>query len=148
LRQLNQYSDTESRDMWEYRLNLNAAELSRLLDHVWALQDIESRYFFLDANCAYQLLALIQVARPRTPLLQSLRLTQSPVNAVRALQAGGWVQQRHYRPSIRSKLNWQAEHATPAERALAAGVKRSPDTADGEAFQALSQQRRFQVANM
>src|SRR5699024_947788 len=105
---------------------LNTAELSRLLDHVWALQGIESRYFFLDANCAYQLLALIQVARPQTPLLQSLRLTQSPVNAVRALQAGGWVQQRHYRPSIRTKLDWQAQHVTPAERALAVRVKQAP----------------------
>src|SRR5699024_8375783 len=111
-------------------------------------QDIESRYFFLDANCAYQLLALIRVARPQAPLLQSLRLTQSPVNAVRALQDGGWVKQRRYRPGIRTKLNWQARHVTPAERALAVRVKQAPDTADGEAFQALSQQRRFQVANL
>jgi hypothetical protein len=50
-------------------LDLTPVEIDRLLRHAWELQGIYARYFFFDENCSFNLLYLLDVARP------SLRLT-------------------------------------------------------------------------
>lgn len=146
--QLNQYIDIHSRDVWEYRLNLSPVEISRLLDHIWALRGIDFRYFFLDDNCSYQLLSLLQVARPETPLLEELAFAAIPVNAVRKLKAKGFVVDRGYRPSIKSKLYWQAQHLPAAQQELAKRLAFAPAVAKQDAFASLDRQQRFRIANL
>ena len=45
-----EYIDTESRDLWEYELNLTPEERLRLLLHLWELRGAWARYYFFDEN--------------------------------------------------------------------------------------------------
>jgi len=67
-----EYGDFENRDIWEYRLQLTAAQTERLLMHVWELKESYFDYFFFTENCAYQLLPLLEVANPELHLTDRL----------------------------------------------------------------------------
>ncbi len=110
-----EYARIENRDLWEYPLQLTAAELEMLLAHVWELRDVAFDYYFLDENCSLQLLALLQVARPEAVLTEAFSGWVLPVDTIRQLQAQpGLLGQRVYRPALQSELAQQLA-ALPAE---------------------------------
>ena len=59
--QRHDYGDEQLRDLWVYRLNLSAEEVSLLVDHTWELQDARNTYYFLTRNCAYEFATLLSV---------------------------------------------------------------------------------------
>ena len=59
-----EYSNLESRDLWEYRLDLSSRTADRVLRHVWELGEAHFDYYFLTENCSYQLLPLFDAADP------------------------------------------------------------------------------------
>jgi hypothetical protein len=77
---VSQYSDIEDRDLWEYQLNLTAAEVRRLLEHLWELRGAASDYYYLNRNCSYQLQVLLEAARPGLNLHSGFRLWTIPVS--------------------------------------------------------------------
>ena len=101
---LKEYSDTEQRDIWEYELNLSEAEVRRMLLHVWELSQSYSWYYFFDENCSYNMLWLIEIARPSVHLREKFFYQVLPINTVFALEEAGLVAQKYYRPSKRKKL--------------------------------------------
>lgn len=116
-----EYGNFESRDLWEYRLDLTPAEIDRMMQHIWELDATHFDYYFLDENCSYHLLALLEVARPSLALLKQFPLYTIPMDTVRAvLDAPGLVTQRHYRPSLASRMRAIRGQLTPAEARLAA----------------------------
>lgn len=102
---IQEYTHLENRDMWEYRLNLSAVEIDRLLRHVWELRDINFDYFFFDENCSYRLLELLEVARPGVDLTSSFAYAAMPVDTVRAVAEAAMVDGISYRPSKRLELD-------------------------------------------
>ena len=90
---LAEYSHTEERDLWIYKLNLSQAETTDLLLHVWEIEMNQSylAYFFLDENCAYQLLSILQVVRPNTELTSGFGAYALPVTAIQFLEANGFL---------------------------------------------------------
>lgn len=81
-----EYAWIEHRDLWEYPLNLTELELTRLLEHLWELKLVPFRYFFFNQNCSWQLLALLEIARPGAELTPGFGLYAIPVDTVRRLQ--------------------------------------------------------------
>ena len=67
---LHEYRDMEERDVWEYPLVLNPEEVNMMVLHSIELQSIASKYFFLDENCALNLLFIIEAGRPSLKLLE------------------------------------------------------------------------------
>jgi hypothetical protein len=106
-----EYSDLENRDIWEYRLALTPEELDRVLMHSWELGSFQFRYYFLDENCSYQLLALLQVARPDLELTGSFRWWAAPSDTVRAITA---------RPDLVEAVVYRPANATVIRRRLMA----------------------------
>lgn len=101
-----EYSDTESRDIWEYQLNINPEQIRRLLAHVWELRGIYSDYYFFDENCSYFVLTLLDVARPDLDLSSKLHGWVIPSDTLRLVaQHPNLVQQVVYRPSAGTKLS-------------------------------------------
>jgi len=98
------YNDLERRDVWEYRLNLDREESRRMFRHVWALRDIYSDYYFFDENCSYNLLFLLEAARPGLSLVEECRPWVIPVDTVRIVEAGGLVARTDYRPSKATRI--------------------------------------------
>ena len=107
---VHEYSDTESRDLWEYQLSLNAEQISRMLNHTWELASTSFPYYFFDKNCSYQLLALLEVANPDWHLTDQFFYWVIPSDTVRALKKiDGAIVDAHMRPSLYRQLKQRLE---------------------------------------
>jgi hypothetical protein len=80
-----QYNNMESRDLWEYTLRLSPAEVDRMVRHLWELGHTSMAYYFLNKNCSYQLLPVLEVADPSLHLSDRFRFKTVPVDTLRAV---------------------------------------------------------------
>ena len=113
---VNEYSNIENRDMWEHPLSLSDEEVHRVLWHLWELQGVYFTYWFFDENCAYQLLALLSVARDDLNLTQAFSVKTLPVDALKALdQAGLLAQAPVFRASFATRLDTMARQLNTEE---------------------------------
>jgi hypothetical protein len=122
---LQEYNDVSDRDIWEYRLNLTEAEMRRMVLHIYELEDIHSDYYFFDENCSYNLLFLLDVARPGVGLTDDKGLWVIPLDTIRAIEEAGLVDEVGFRPAKSTKIEHLAAQLEPEEqdraRALANG---------------------------
>ena len=112
------YNDTEQRDMWEYPLNFSKEEVRRMFLHLWELKDIYSYYYFFDENCSYNLLFLLESARPSLQLTDGFQLWAIPVDTLRAVIDNGLVNNIEYRPSMATRIRHIASLLNENERKL------------------------------
>jgi hypothetical protein len=145
---LREYSRLENRDLWEYRLNLDAVEIDRLLAHIWELRDINFAYFFFDENCSLRLLELLDVARPGHDLAAQFPNYAIPIDTVRAVLDAGMVAGVDYRPANRTVLESELESFDATERGLARRLADDVAVGAGTAFRSLPPARQRAVAGM
>ncbi|MDP3022608.1 MAG: DUF4105 domain-containing protein [Sulfuricurvum sp.] len=119
---LKEYRDSESRDVWEYDLNLTHDEVMAMVRHIWELQRINSWYFFFDENCSYHMLWLAEIARPSVRLREHFTYHVIPPQTVRAFEDEGLVVTKHFRPSKRTKLLAYEKQLTAASIQEAKGL--------------------------
>lgn len=119
-----EYSDMESRDVWEYQLNLSTAETRQLLRHAWEIGATRFDYWFFDENCSYMMLRLLDVARPGLRLSQQFFWTAIPVDTVKGVVAAtpGLVTGIHFRASAGTELAHRAGRLAPAQLEAAIAV--------------------------
>ncbi len=101
---LKEYRDSEQRDIWEYDLDLSQAETVRMFRHIWELNGTNSYYYFFTENCSYNMLWLIEAARPTLHLREQFFYDVIPLETVHVVKGAGIVTDEHYRPSKRTKL--------------------------------------------
>lgn len=102
---IKEYNGLENRDMWEYKLNLTGQEVKALVLHAWELKDIYSYYYFFDENCSYNLLFLVEAARPGAALTEMLPGWVIPMDTIKAAQrASVYSKETVYRPSRASQI--------------------------------------------
>ena len=126
---LKEYSHMESRDIWEYGLDLTPEEVRRMALHIWELRDIRSDYYFFDENCSYALLFLIEAARPETRLADGFRYWVLPTDTIRALRREGLINSVAYRPSKAARIAHLESLADGAEGILSVAL----DVGSGDA---------------
>lgn len=143
---IQEYSNLENRDIWEYTLKLQPEEISRLIDHLWELQNINFDYYFFDENCSFRLLELVEVARPGEKLIDGFRLTEEPVNTIRGLYQHQLITERVYRPSKASELQADINALSPHERRMARALLDHPEVASSADFQASPPPQRHLMA--
>jgi hypothetical protein len=123
---LEQYSDVDHRDIWEYRLNLTAPEIRRMLLHVRELESIASDYYFFQENCSYLLYFLLEAARPSLELSDRFHWWLIPLDSIRAIEEQGLITGASYRPSRTTKIRFLAsnlsEQGQTAALAMADGM--------------------------
>ncbi|MDX2019529.1 MAG: DUF4105 domain-containing protein [Deltaproteobacteria bacterium] len=102
---IQEYSNMESRDLWEYELSLTPAQSERLVQHTWETRSTHFDYYFFTENCSYFLLGLLEAADPRLHLVDEFWGTTIPANTVRAvLNVPGLVRSNAPRPSLRATM--------------------------------------------
>lgn len=111
-KKVQEYGQLEFRDIWEYKLNLNEDEVQKLILHIWELKDIASDYFFFDENCSYNLLFLIEAARPGLLLTDGFELSAIPVETIRKLKVNNLLGEMTYRPSKATKIRYLSSALT------------------------------------
>lgn len=112
-RKVREYNDIESRDIWEYPINLSEQEVNRILLHLWEMELAEFDYYFIDENCSYQLLALLELARDDLQLTDAFPLHAIPSDTVTALKDAGLLSAPKYRESFGTRLQHQADEIAP-----------------------------------
>jgi Domain of unknown function (DUF4105) len=100
-----EYSHLESRDVWEYQLNLSQAEVEQFVRHTWEIKDSYLDYYFFDENCSYQLLTLLDAASERLNLTDNFTLSAIPADTVRIVEQSGLVDKAVFRPSTLSIMS-------------------------------------------
>lgn len=114
-----EYNDFESRDIWDYELNLTPGQLSWVIAHLWELKQARFPYYYLSHNCSYHILALIDLASPDWQLINRLKPYVLPVDTIRVLaETPGLVKTIHYRPSKRKVLEARLERLSADEQTL------------------------------
>lgn len=138
-----EYSDLENRDIWEYELNLTPEELDRVLMHAWELGSAYFQYFFFDENCSYQLLGLLQVARPELDMTSQFRWWAIPSDTVRAItkHPDHLVKRAVYRPANATVLGHKLSVMSEQERGLARDLSARRITVNDPAFGTLPESR-------
>lgn len=142
---LQEYGAIENRDIWEYRLDLNAEEIDRMLDHAWELRDISFDYYFFRQNCSFRLLELIDLARPGLNLADQFPLTAIPADTVKAFANAGIVSHIDYRASLGSRLNHTIDAIEPDQRHWIDKVEQSPDVTENAQFTMLDATHQAQI---
>ena len=117
--QVRAYGALENRDIYEYLLGLSAEETRFLLLHVRELQRATFDYYFIDENCSFQLLALLETAHPSLDLTKNMQFAAVPVDTIRILTAvPGLLQGVHYRPSTRTVLQKRVEKFSEVQKEM------------------------------
>jgi hypothetical protein len=132
------YGDIENRDIWEYRLNLDREEIAQLLRHAWEMRSAWFDYYFLDKNCSYHMLSLLETARPGLRLTGRFSGWTIPSETVRAVAEAGLVQEVSYRPARNTVLQQRMRLVTAGEQELATRISREGGAAAATSLDALS----------
>ena len=98
---VNEYNNSEARDLWEYPLTLRKESIDMLLAHLWELESTNHfDYYFLDENCSWQILRLLEVANPELNLSSLSPTYVIPSETVRILKEANILNEPIYRPSL------------------------------------------------
>jgi hypothetical protein len=146
---LQEYSDIDHRDIWEYPLDLTKEEIKQLLAHVFEMDRIYSDYYFFDENCSYNLLFLLDGARPSLHLTDQLPLWVIPLDTIRAAQKSGVTLEPIYRPSRATKIKHLASFLPPPSQKAAremAGGQMDPELFSAPATDPERSRRVFDLA--
>lgn len=133
-----EYAQGEQRDLWEYDLTLTPEEVNRLVTHLWELNLYAADYYFFRRNCSYELLTLIEFARPGLDLTSTLPPYVIPTETLRRVtQTPALTGNLRYRASTASRILQRRHAMTPAENALLGRMLRERSLAPLEEIEAL-----------
>jgi hypothetical protein len=122
-----EYNDYESRDLWEYELDLTPLEVATFAAHVFELGSAWFPYYYVDENCSYHVLAALEAAAPRLELLRHLGQPVVPIDTVKALyQTPGLVRSVHYRPSATTQFEARVRGVERSRASFIEAVAQEP----------------------
>lgn len=128
---LQEYSDIEQRDIWEYKLNLNKQEIEQLVRHLWEVKGVNLDYFFFRENCSFRLLALLDVARENINMsMHAHPLYAAPVDTVRDIERAGLITEKQYRPAAHNKITQMLEQVDDTEKKAAVALTKNEISID------------------
>lgn len=102
------YNNAESRDLWEWPLNLSKNEVELFVEHFWELIfNAQSPYYFLDENCSYRITRALGVLRE----LKEMDMVVIPSETIRLLQDGDLTSGSvGFRPSVLRRMYFKIDH--------------------------------------
>ncbi len=93
-KKLREYNDFESRDIWDYEINLTEYELDYFIANLIEMNRAYFDYFYFDENCSYHVLGLLNSIKPEWKLMESLSLSVPPVDTLYAIEMNSNVVKR------------------------------------------------------
>ena len=111
---VHEYRDMEERDIWEYPIDLNPEEVNMMVLHSIELQNIATKYYFLDENCALNLLFIIEAGRPSLRLVEHYWNQPSfwviPSDTVQFLWNEGILKRPEWEPSLSRYIDFYTHY--------------------------------------
>ena len=143
-----EYNFLESRDIWEYKLNLSQAEVDQFLRHIWEVRNIYMEYYFFSENCSYQLLAMLDASSERLNTTDNFNFWAIPADTVRVLKEQGIVDEVSYRASVVNRMNHMLSELSDEQLNVAKALvdNEALDLSGLEPFTRLQQAQILEVA--
>ncbi len=114
-----EYNYLESRDVWEYDVDITPSELDQFLRHIWEVKDTHFDYYFFTENCSYHLLTLLDASSERFDLARHFTTDVIPADTVRVLKQEGFLQSAEFRPSMQTTMKHQLASTNKAQHKFA-----------------------------
>jgi hypothetical protein len=105
-KKLKEYSNLEQRDVWEYDLDFTKNQVNDIVLHTYELKDSYSDYFFFKENCSYNVLWLLEIAKPNLNLVDNFYAKTIPLDTIKLLKKLNLVKESKYRASKMSKMKY------------------------------------------
>lgn len=147
-RKVKEYGDFESRDLWEYELNLSPEETRFLVSHIWEMQHVSFPYYFVSDNCAYRLLGLVDLVKPESNLQEKFNYASIPMETIKAMQQQGLTNPPVYRPALETQLLAQAHQHGASLAKVAHQVAMMPTKESSEILKSYSQPDQAKILEM
>ncbi|MEC8010008.1 MAG: DUF4105 domain-containing protein [Pseudomonadota bacterium] len=104
---IKEYSYLDSRDIWEYKLNLTTEEQAQMVRHIWELKNTNFDYYFLSENCSYRLMTLLAAVSDRVDISDEYKFRTIPADTIRLLDQQIGFSAIKYRPSQVTELRFR-----------------------------------------
>lgn len=118
---IQEYNNIESRDLWEYELNADQAQIQRLLLSLWEFAPHYSQYFYFDDNCSYILLLLLETADPSWDFSSSLKIWVTPTASLKSvINQEQKIKATRFRSSALSRYKERYDVLSPKEARILA----------------------------
>lgn len=125
---IREYNDYESRDLWDYELNLSPFELAMVLAHLWEMKQTYFDYYYMSENCSYHILGLLNVANPHWMLTERMPYLVIPVDSIKVLfEIPGLVKNVTFRPSKRRIFNQAMQKLDHQDRHILSKIIKQED---------------------
>jgi hypothetical protein len=124
------YSDSELRDLWEYRLNYSKDDIELMLAHLFELEGMAKTYYFFGKNCAYQIAKLLELASDETFIPQSKAWTM-PIDVITRMSEvnkGQLIKNVTFHGSRQEQLFTKYSQLTLSEKKALRQLINLPDT--------------------
>jgi hypothetical protein len=121
------YNNSESRDLWDVKLKMSVAETSLLAMYFWELTFNSSfAYYFLDENCSYRLVQLLEAIKPDIEVSKKLGAVVLPAETVRKLIEAGAVEgSPRFRASVKRRIQYRINKMNRKQLASLSAARRS-----------------------
>ncbi len=112
-----EYNDYESRDIWDYHLELTDDEIDTVVSHVWEMKQTWFAYWYLTENCSYHMLSLLDVANPSWRLAERNPYFVVPVDTIQTIkETPKLLKSVRFRPSKRRTVKFRLNDMTSVEK--------------------------------
>lgn len=116
---LREYNDLESRDLYEFKLNLSEEEIKFAEAHLWDMNNALFHYYYLTENCSYHVLRFIDAISPHHDLMPTFYSATIPVDTLYALlENKKIIKEVTLRPSLQKRLNDLIENSNSHQNKL------------------------------
>ncbi|WP_447507555.1 Lnb N-terminal periplasmic domain-containing protein [Acinetobacter lactucae] len=147
-RKVKEYGDFESRDLWEYELNLSPEESRFLVSHIWEMQHVSFPYYFVSDNCAYRLLGLVDLVKPESNLQEKFTYASIPMETIKSMQQQGLTKAPVYRPALETQLLAQAHQHGASLAKVAHQITMLPTQQSSQILKSFSEQDQAKILEM
>lgn len=134
-----EYSNWESRDLWEYELNFTPDQIDTLMLHLWELGGTYFDYYYFQENCSYHMLTVLEAANPDLELSDNFFFSVQPADTIKVLaEQEGLISKITYRPAILSRMKHKTEQMTDKEKEVLYSLVENAEALKNDPYQQLS----------
>jgi len=141
---LREYNDYDSRDLWEFKLNLTSKEKEMFVAHLWDMNRAGFDYYYFSENCSYHVLAFLDAIVPRFKLIDKLGQFVTPIDTIIPMvESEGLVSEVFHRKSLVSRLKDQIKELEKDELEIVKKAFRGEDFKKG--LEALGKKKQVSI---
>lgn len=118
---LQEYTNLESRDLWEYELKIEPGQIQDLLHSLWEFGQHHADYYYFDDNCSFILLQLLEAAQPSWNFTADIKHWATPSAGLKAvIHTPGVVEKHRFVPSALSRYKARFDQLSKSEAEILA----------------------------